>query len=107
MKKWDEPVDLPGPAQFWNGVKVDHILQQIEGADTHDRLRARLAWTLVTDNRFYDHIPVSAYRFPLPGISPMSGLPPKFDNRFVLHLTEIGVRANTIFPKYEDVEEEF
>ena len=107
MKKWDEPVDLPGPAQFWKGVKVDHILKQIEEADPHDRLRARLAWTLVTDNRFYYHIPVSAYRLPLPGICPILGLPPKFNNQFVLHLTEISVRANTIFPRYEDTEEEF
>jgi len=34
-------------------------------------------------------------------------LPPKFYHRFVLHLTEIGVSANTIFPRHEDVKEEF
>ena len=107
MWKWDNSVDLPGPAQFWEGVKINHILRQIEEADTQDRLRARLAWTLVTNDRFYHHIPVSAYRFPLPGSRTISGLPPKFRYHFVLHLTEIGVRANTIFPRYEDANEEF
>ena len=107
MRKWDEPVDLPGPAQFWEGVKIDHILQQIEDADPQNRIRARLAWKLVTHNKFYGHIPILAYRLPLPGVRPIPGLPPKFHYRFVLHLTEIGVRANEIFPKYEDVEEEF
>jgi len=106
-RNWDAPVDLPGPARFWDGVKVDHILRQIEDANYQDRLRARLAWTLVSDNRFFRHIPVMAYRFPLPGVKPMNGLPQKFRHRFVLHLTEIGVRANTIFPKYENVQEEF
>ena len=48
-----------------------------------------------------------AYRFPLPGVKPMNGLSQKFRHRFVLHLAEIGVRANDIFPRYEDVEEEF
>jgi len=107
MVDWDAPVDLPGPARFWDGVKVNHILRQIEEANNQDRLRARLAWTLVSDNRFIGHIPAMAYRFPLPGVKPLSGLPRKFQHRFVLHLTEIGVRANDIFPKYEDVLEEF
>jgi len=106
MRNWDEPVDLPGPAQFWKGVKVNHILRQIEESDAQERLRARLAWKMVTDNRFYDHIPLSAYRLPLPGLRPIPGLPPKFRYRFVLHLTEIGIRANEIFPTYEEVEEE-
>jgi len=107
MRNWDIPVDLPGPARFWDGVKVDHILRQVEEANHQDRLRARLAWALVSDDRFFHHIPVIAYRFPLPGVKPISGLPQKFRHRFVLHLTKIGVRANTIFPKYKNAQEEF
>lgn len=106
MWNWDTVVDLPGPAQFWKGVKVDHILRQIEEADTLDRLRARLAWTLVTDDRFYHPVPAFAYRLPVPGLRPMSGLPSKFHYRFVLHLTEIGTMANMVFPQYKDFEEE-
>jgi hypothetical protein len=106
MPNWDTVVDLPGPAQFWKGVNVDHILRQIEETDAQDRLRARLAWTLVTDSRFYHPIPAFAYRLPVPGVRPMSRLPSKFHYRFVLHLTEVGTRANNIFPWYEDVEEE-
>ena len=106
-KKWDQPVDLPGPAQLWNGVKTDHILRQIEDADEQKRIRARLAWTLVTQKKFYDHIPIPAYRLPLPGVTPLPGLPSKFGYRFVLHLTEIGVRANNLFPTDPSYEERF
>jgi hypothetical protein len=107
MRDWEGPVDLPGPAGFWDGVKIDHILRQIEEATNQDRIRARLAWKLVSDNSFIDHIPAMAYRLPLPGVKPMSGLPRKFQHRFVLHLAEIGVRANDVFPKYKNVVEEF
>jgi len=107
MLDWTKPVDLPGPAQFWDGVKADHILQRIEEASKEERIRARLAWTLVTDDRFCDHIPVPAYRFPLPGITPLPELPSKFQYRFVLDLTEIGTKANDVFPRFENADEDF
>ena len=83
------------------------VLRQVEEATNEDRLRARLTWSLVSDNRFFDHIPSMVCRFPLPGSKSMNGLPPKFQHRFVLDLTEIGIRANATFPKYEDVLEKF